>query len=101
MNDDDLLILRGRRFFERVCNECHRYEGEHTGTFKAPEMLGYGSVEWIELMIAEPGHELRYRSKGRERAQMPRFKDRLSGHDRRMIAEWLHAVRPTGPGSAE
>lgn len=100
MTDDDLLILRGRSFFERVCNECHRYDGEHSGTFKAPEMLGYGSVEWIELMIAEPDHELRYRSKGRERAQMPRFKDRLSEHDRRMIAEWLHAVRRTGPGSA-
>ena len=101
MTEDELLILRGRRFFVRVCNECHRYEGEHSGTFKAPDMLGYGSVEWIELMIAEPDHERRYRSKGRERAQMPRFKDRLSEHDRRMIAEWLHAARPTGPGSAE
>ena len=90
---EEETILQGRRFFLRVCNECHSYKGERTGTFKAPEMLGYGSIEWIELMIADPSHETRYRSTGREPAQMPPFQDRLSARDRRMIAEWLHATR--------
>ncbi len=86
-------ILRGRKFFMTVCNECHRYEGEQSGTFTAPEMRGYGSVEWLELMIAEPGNEMRYRSKGRGRAQMPPFIDKLTPQQIKLIAQWLHDVR--------
>lgn len=83
-------LYRGRRYFMRVCNECHSYDGEREGTFKAPEMLGYGSVEWIELMIADPAHETRYRSKGKQPARMPSFADRIAPADRRLIAQWLH-----------
>jgi ubiquinol-cytochrome c reductase cytochrome b subunit len=96
---DDDLILRGRRFFMTVCNECHSYDGERSGTFRAPEMSGYGSVEWIELMIADPSHETRYRSRGKEPAQMPAFTNRLSKRDRRLIALWLHTTREVQPGS--
>jgi len=84
---------RGREIFMSVCNECHSYGGERKGTTRAPEMLGYGSVEWIELMIAEPDHESRYRATGRERARMPRFKDKLSQQERNMIAIWLREGR--------
>ena len=79
-----------------VCNECHSYDGERKGTTRAPEMLGYGSVEWIELMIAEPDHESRYRAIGRERARMPRFKDKLTERERNMVAVWLHDSRKSG-----
>ncbi len=85
-----VVLDRGREVFMAVCNECHTYDGRRTGTTHAPEMRGYGSGAWIELMIAEPDHETRYRSTGRERARMPSFKDRLSESQRRLIAEWLH-----------
>ena len=97
MDADETLIRDGRRFFMAVCNECHSYNGERSGTLNAPEMLGYGSVPWIELMIAEPSHQTRYRSRGREPAQMPGFRDRLSDRDRRLIAEWLHIARTISP----
>ena len=87
---DEAFIRRGRAFFRRTCNECHSYQGEREGTLKAPEMFGYGSVEWIAGMIADPSHDTRYRSQGREPAQMPAFQDRLDERDRRLIAEWLH-----------
>jgi len=84
------LLTRGREFFLAECNECHSYRGARRGTRSAPEMFGYGSVEWIELMIAEPDHETRYRSVGRERALMPRFADRISAPENLQIAQWLH-----------
>ncbi len=59
-------------------------------------MAGYGSVPWLELMIAEPSHDTRYRNRGREPAQMPSFSDRLDERDRSLIARWLHDTRVTG-----
>ena len=99
--DDSLreaLSRKGREVFVTQCNECHSYRGERSGTFRAPEMFGYGSVEWIELMIAEPGHEDRYGSSGKEPARMPPFADRLTPDERRMIAQWLAASRGTAQG---
>lgn len=87
------LLHRGRRVFVQSCNECHSYQGERSGTFSAPEMHGYGSPEWLELMISSPDHELRYRSKGRQRAQMPPFRERLAPSEIRLIAEWLFLAR--------
>lgn len=86
-------VRLGRRVFMQTCNECHSYNGERTGTFSAPDMHGYGSPDWLELMIASPDHELRYRSKGRERAIMPPFRDRLSAQEIRLLAEWLATRR--------
>ncbi len=87
------LVGRGKEVFMNVCNECHSYDGQRMGTTRAPEMLGYGSVEWIEVMIAEPDHDSRYRATGRERARMPRFKDVLTESERKMIAQWLYNSR--------
>lgn len=89
----DPTILRGRQVFLQVCNECHSYRGERSGTFRAPEMYGYGSVDWIETMMADPADDARYRSRGREPARMPAFKNDLTEKERRMIAEWIHAGR--------
>lgn len=86
-------LHHGRRVFVQSCNECHSYQGERSGTFSAPEMYGYGSPDWLELMISSPDHELRYRSKGRERALMPPFRDRLTTSEIRIIAEWLFLTR--------
>lgn len=80
---------RGREFFKSVCNECHAYRGERTGTTRAPEMFGYASVDWIARFMADPAADEFYRSAGREPAQMPAMKDRLTERERRLIAEWL------------
>lgn len=85
--------LRGRRVFMQRCNECHSYQQQRAGTFSAPEMYGYGSADWLELMIASPDHELRYRAKGRRHAQMPPFRDRLPADEIRLLAEWLYQSR--------
>lgn len=90
---DGALLRRGREVFVERCQECHSYRGARSGTQAAPEMYGYGSVEWLELMIASPDHETRYRSRGRERALMPPFRDRLSGEEIRMLAEWMYLSR--------
>jgi ubiquinol-cytochrome c reductase cytochrome b subunit len=90
---DEQTIHHGRSVFTSVCNECHRYAGENTGTFRAPDMLGYGSVEWIERLIDDPSDDLLYRGKGREPARMPSFHDRLTESERRLIAHWLHESR--------
>lgn len=93
---DDGTLPRGRATFTTICHRCHSYGGERIGTTFAPDMLGYGSVRWIELMIAEPDHETRYQSAGRERARMPRLKDQMTNTDRRLIAEWLRGSKKTG-----
>ncbi len=86
-------VQRGRRVFMQTCNECHSYQEQRSGTFSAPEMYGYGSADWLGLMISSPDHELRYRSKGRQRAQMPAFRDRLTANEIRLIAEWIFLIR--------
>jgi hypothetical protein len=92
----DKAVIRGWRFFMAVCNECCRYAGGHTGMTKAPETLGYGSVGWIECMIADPAHESLCRSVGREPARMPAFKAKPSDGERGLIARLLHSSRELG-----
>jgi len=87
------LIRRGRNYFMTECNQCHSYDGERQGTFHAPEMSGYGSVAWIERMIADPSHESLYRKQGRGRALMPSFEARLSPRERHLLAVWIHGSR--------
>lgn len=87
------LVRQGRQVFVEVCNECHHYQGQNTGTTRAPEMFGYGSVEWIMDMIRHPDDPSRYGSTGREPAQMPPFEGKLTEQEIRLIAEWLHATR--------
>jgi ubiquinol-cytochrome c reductase cytochrome b subunit len=96
--DDRSRVVQGRLFFMRICNECHSYAGERSGTQRGPEMRGYGSPAWIADTIADPSQPARYGSTGREPAQMPAFKDRLSERDRRLLAQWLHqAARQEQP----
>ena len=84
------MVRRGREFFLDNCNECHSYEGERTGTRKAPEMYGYGSIAWIERLISDPSHDSLYRSKGREPARMPSMNNRLTPKEIHLVAKWLN-----------
>lgn len=93
LSASELQLRRGRAFFLTECNACHSYQGERHGTFNAPEMYGYGSVAWLEKMIAHPSHETLYRDRGKGRAMMPSFEDRLSENERRLLTEWLHVSR--------
>jgi mono/diheme cytochrome c family protein len=98
LSPDEALIRKGRAYFLNVCNECHSYAGERSGTVRAPEMRGYGSVEWIEKMIENPADDTLYRSTGKEPAQMPAFKDKITAQERRLLAEWLHSTQLPSPG---
>jgi mono/diheme cytochrome c family protein len=101
-NADESLIGKGRAYFLATCNECHTYAGESSGTIHAPEMRGYGSVEWIERMIENPADDTLYRSTGKEPAQMPAFKDKLTQQERHLLAVWLHGTRlePIAPSES-
>lgn len=91
LGDDD-PIRRGRAFFLDECNECHTYQGERSGRGRGPEMYGYGSVAWIERMIANPAADDLFRDRGSEPAMMPSFADKLSERQRLLLAEWLFAA---------
>jgi ubiquinol-cytochrome c reductase cytochrome b subunit len=43
------------------CNQCHALSGDKVkGGESAPDLTGYGSQEWIRLMVMNPGHSLRH-----------------------------------------
>jgi quinol-cytochrome oxidoreductase complex cytochrome b subunit/mono/diheme cytochrome c family protein len=56
-------------FKDRSCNTCHVYEGK--GGKKGPELTGYGSAEWLRVMIMAPNDRSRYFTGNR----MPAFRD--------------------------
>lgn len=87
------LLQDGRSYFFEECNRCHAYEGQRTGTTRAPEMGGYGGAAWIARMIANPANDELYRATGREKAIMPSFETRLSADERLLIARWLMLTR--------
>jgi quinol-cytochrome oxidoreductase complex cytochrome b subunit/mono/diheme cytochrome c family protein len=59
--------------FNRHCATCHAYGGD--GGSESPDLKGYGSQEWIHLMILSPAHPLRH-TKGNT---MPAFRPDQSG----------------------
>jgi ubiquinol-cytochrome c reductase cytochrome b subunit len=98
----------GFRAFEQLCFQCHTYEGEGGGDTDAPDFTGYGSIEWLRLMLMAPDHVSRYGS----RNGMPAFRNlegagaevtklefaerspktklqHLSDIDRELILRWL------------
>jgi quinol-cytochrome oxidoreductase complex cytochrome b subunit/mono/diheme cytochrome c family protein len=54
------------------CSGCHTYKG--FGNALGPDFTGYGSAEWLRLMIMAPAHELRYSDSN----EMPAFRDTLA-----------------------
>jgi ubiquinol-cytochrome c reductase cytochrome b subunit len=51
------------------CFSCHSFAGSKAKD--GPDFTGYGTAEWLRLMIAAPGHPLRYG----ENNEMPAFRD--------------------------
>jgi ubiquinol-cytochrome c reductase cytochrome b subunit len=57
--------------FKERCNSCHGYQGEGGEGTRGPDFTGYGSTDWVRLMIMAPNHEFRYGLHNR----MPAFRD--------------------------
>jgi quinol-cytochrome oxidoreductase complex cytochrome b subunit/mono/diheme cytochrome c family protein len=54
---------------KRRCSDCHSMGGKEPA--EAPDLTGYGSADWIRLMIEAPGHPLRHGT----RNVMPAFRN--------------------------
>jgi ubiquinol-cytochrome c reductase cytochrome b subunit len=83
-------IAAGRASFaneDMRCSECHAFhktDEDATG----PELTNYGSHEWLTSFLVNPAHERFY---GKRNDRMPKFGDDkvLSGHQIRLLVEWL------------
>lgn len=74
------------------CTGCHKFYKEGS-LGSAPDLTGYGSVEWIEGIIRNPAHKRFY---GKLNDRMPAYggsanpsQDTLSPEQIRLLAEWL------------
>ncbi|MFO1021929.1 MAG: cytochrome b N-terminal domain-containing protein [Planctomycetales bacterium] len=91
------LVAKGKKFFsdgseevQESCATCHKLQprgemkalGSGSG---APELTGYGSAEWLDSFISNPGDKRHY---GKKNA-MPGFADRLSRQDRKLLIDWM------------
>jgi ubiquinol-cytochrome c reductase cytochrome b subunit len=106
--DAESEMAVGFRAFEKHCSQCHTYEGEGGGDLEAPDFTGYGSIDWIRLMVMAPDSMWRYGVKN----TMPAFRNldgpgsevtkrefeergsktplqHLSDVDRELILRWL------------
>jgi ubiquinol-cytochrome c reductase cytochrome b subunit len=88
-------IERGREaLVDRFsCIDCHKFHDEgYEGL--APDLTGYGSLEWLKLMIANPEHERMY---GGNNDRMPAFAaheeephlNELSPKQLDLLARWI------------
>jgi ubiquinol-cytochrome c reductase cytochrome b subunit len=66
------LNERGLKLFEEhECSTCHSFETIGKETVIAPDLTGYGSQDWIRLMLMSPGSKLRHGDKN----EMPAFRN--------------------------
>ncbi len=69
---DPQVEKEGRTFFFKKpggCAACHSLDGK--GSESAPDLTGYGSQDWIRLMMMAPAHVQRHAAKN----FMPAFRD--------------------------
>ena len=69
------------------CTECHQFR-KVDDSATAPDLTGYGSVEWLTAFIKNPAHERFY---GRRNDRMPVFgeENRLDDKSIGMLVAWL------------
>ena len=92
---DAEVIRKGRELIadgER-CGSCHRFSPNETEPGDAPDLVGWGSREWIVGIIIDPTHERFY---GTTNDRMPSFgksaeggAPMLSQRQIEVIADWL------------
>jgi ubiquinol-cytochrome c reductase cytochrome b subunit len=66
---DRELEAKGLEMFKENCSTCHRVGND--GEEQAPDLTGYGSQEWLRLMIMSPGSKQRHGEKN----EMPAFRN--------------------------
>lgn len=92
---DAKRIAEGRESLvgDLSCIDCHRVRGKGP-TGKAPELIGYGSREWLSAIISNPAHARFY---GKSNDRMPSYaesatdpaKNLLTASQLEMLIEWL------------
>jgi ubiquinol-cytochrome c reductase cytochrome b subunit len=90
---DAAVIARASKLIDDSgCISCHKFHKEGT-LGSAPDLTGYGSVEWIEGIIGNAAHRRFY---GKLNDRMPAYggsadpsQDTLSPEQIRLLAEWL------------
>lgn len=90
--DADLIEAGRKQIVEIGCTDCHKWHGE--GDESAPELTGYGSVDWLTGMIGNPAHERFY---GKNNERMPVFAENpdkpedniLSPENLSLLVHWL------------
>jgi ubiquinol-cytochrome c reductase cytochrome b subunit len=51
-------VTQGPRVFRENCAGCHSYKDvTEKGTFKAAELSGFGTEDWVYRLLVKPGHE--------------------------------------------
>ena len=92
---DAAMIEEGRRLLrtdDMRCTECHQFRVKDEDA-TAPDLTGYGSVEWLTAFIKNPAHERFY---GRRNDRMPVYAedDRLDDASIALIVQWLRDDDP-------
>jgi ubiquinol-cytochrome c reductase cytochrome b subunit len=89
LDADTAAIQRGQKAVVDTfsCMDCHKFHDDgELGT--APDLTGYGSFEWLVLMISNPEHERLYQDRN---DRMPAFGEskELSQEQIEHLAHWL------------
>lgn len=66
---DKQLDEKYRQKFLDNCGTCHNFEKE--GAETAPDLTGYGTQDWLRMMLMSPGSKLRHGEKN----EMPAFRN--------------------------
>ena len=87
---DQAIIAQGREAARNEvmrCTECHQFR-QPDDTATAPDLTGYGSVDWMIAIIKNPAHDRFY---GRRNDRMPIFgeENRLDDKSIGLIVSWL------------
>jgi ubiquinol-cytochrome c reductase cytochrome b subunit len=83
---DEQVIKEGRKLIESTCTDCHRF-GKKAGA-GAPELVGYGSRQWIMGITSNPATPRFY---GDHNDRMPAYAETLSARDIGVLADWLRS----------
>jgi mono/diheme cytochrome c family protein len=88
-------IVEGRELIKHEdmrCLECHNFHTDYEDN-EAPNLTGYGSLEWTASFIANPAHERFY---GRRNDRMPAFAEdnTLTPLEIELLARWLRGDWP-------
>lgn len=72
-------------FLDKNCDLCHERDGKTEGT--GPNLLGFGSADWIRSVLVHPGSPLRYGDKN----DMPAFGKKLEAAEIERLVLFLRA----------